>query len=380
MRVWRRRLAAWLLLVFWWLPGAVLAVDTSAVTPDMTELEHSIDEVGRYLGEYLPGGGLDELWRQARQGEIELSPQLFAETAAQAFTREVNGALSLFGQLLTLSVFTMLLARFEQKGVGKLAASVVYLAFMGLAVQVFRLCGDTAGETIHVMSDFVYALLPVLLTLLVSLGGASSVALFNPTLLFAVSVSLHILRFFVLPLLYISGALTLFGRLPAGVKLSGLAKLARDLAMGVFTVMLSVFTAFLSVLGLSGAALDGLGFRAVKSASGIFIPVVGRTIADVMDTVVGTALLLKNVVGVAGIVVLALLCVLPAVKILLLYLCFRVAGALCEPLGDEALAGLLNALAGVVVLFFAVVAAAAIFFFFLICIIIGMGNIMLALR
>ncbi len=379
MSKWRWAFGA-LLLALWLLPEPLWAADAADVLPDMSELERSIDAVGRYLGDYLPGDSLSELWRQARQGELALSPQLFAAAAAGAFTREIAGTLNIFGQLLTLAVFTMLLARFEEKGVGKLAASVVYLAFMGLAVQVFRLCGDTAGEAIGLMSDFVYALLPVLLTLLVSLGGASSVALFNPALLFAVSVSLHLLRYFVLPLLYISGALTLFGRLPAGVKLSGLAKLARDLGMGVLAVLLSLFTAGLGVLGLSSAALDGLGFRAVKSASGVFIPVVGRTIADVLDTVVGTALLLKNVIGVAGIAVLALLLLLPAVKILLLYLAFRLAGAVCEPLGDAALAELLGALAQVVVLFFAVVAAGAIFFFFLISIIIGMGNIMLALR
>jgi stage III sporulation protein AE len=183
-----------------------------------------------------------------------------------------------------------------------------------------------------------------------------------------------------MPLLYISGALVVGSQISPNLKLSGLAKLAKDVAMGVFGIMLTVFTAFLGLLGLSGAVIDGLGLKAIKSAAGTFIPVVGRTLADVLDTVIATSLLLKNVIGVFGIMVLLLVCILPGVKILLLALAFRLAGAFAEPLGDKRLAEALTSLGGVVMLFFGVVAISGVFFFFIISITIGMGNLTFALR
>lgn len=383
MRRWR---LAWVCLLICLLmgllaPQAAWAAEIDPdLAPDYSELEQAIDEVGEYLGDYLPRETLREIWRQVKSGEVTVDIALFGRLAGAVLGQELGGVLRLFAQLLVLAVFGMLLAGFSEGGVAKLASAVVSLAAAGLAIRAFVTAGAAAGEAVEVMSGFVYALLPVLLTLLVSLGGGSTVALFNPALLMTISVALHVLRGFVLPLLYVSGALAAGSRLPGGLKLNGLAKLARDLAMGVFTVMLTVFTGLLGLLGLSSAALSGLGYRALKSAGSAFIPVVGRTLADALDSVIGTALLLKNIIGVAGIVILLLICVLPGLKILLLYASFRLAGALAEPLGDSNLAGLLNDMAGVVVLFFAVTAVAGLFFFFLISITIGMGNLMLALR
>lgn len=369
------------LLFFLLIPGGAWAAEIPVdLAPDLGELEQAIDEAGEYLGDYLPRSALRELWQDTLAGRQAVDLSLLQRLFSAVFVRELGGVLRLFAELLLLAVFGLLLAGFAGGEVAKLAETAVGLAAAGLAVRAFMLAGGAAGEAVGVMSDFVYALLPVLLTLLAAMGGGSTVALFNPALLAMVSAALHILRAFVLPLLYVSGALTVGGRLSGGLKLSGLAKLSRDLAMGVFGVMLTVFSGLLGLLGLSSAALSGLGYRAVKSAGSAFIPVVGRTLADALDSVLGTALLLKNIIGVAGIIIVLLICILPGLKILLMYAAFRLAGALAEPLGNSSLSGLLNDMAAVVVLFFGVVAAAGLFFFFLISIIIGMGNIMLALR
>jgi stage III sporulation protein AE len=381
-----------LCLLFWLLPGCAAAADlpnsAGENLSDMLELgdlEQSINDIAEYMGEVLGAEPVRELWESARRGEIRLDFAFLGHVLAAVFFKEVGPALSVFGQLLVLAVFSLLVSHLQNLqnssgGVGELAGSVVYLAFLGIVLQVFRLAGNAAGEAVELMSDFLYALLPVLLTLLASTGAASSIALFNPALLSAVGISLHLLRVFVMPLLYISGALVVGGQISPNLKLSGLAKLAREVAMGVFGIMLTVFTAFLGLLGLSGAVIDGIGLKAVKTASGAFIPVVGRTLADVLDTVIATLLLLKNVIGVFGIVILLLVCIMPGVKILLLALAFRLAGAFAEPLGDKRLAEALTSLGGVVMLFFGVVAISGVFFFFIISITIGMGNLTFALR
>lgn len=339
-----------------------------------------IEQVQDYLGEYLPQDELAALWQRAEAGEIAFDWHLPCDLAAAVLGQELGGALVLLGELLVLAVFGLLVSGLMDGSVGRLAAAVVSMAAALPAVRALLLCGQTADEAVGLMSDFLYALLPVLLTLLASMGGAASVALFNPALLAAVSVLLHTLRIFVLPMLYVSGALAVANRLPGGLNVGGLAKLVRDLAAGVFGVGLAVFSGLLGVLGLAGAAMSGLGWRAAKVAGSTFIPVVGRTLADALDSVVSTALLLKNAMGLAGILLLALICVLPGVKILLMWAAVRLAGVLAEPLGNGNLAGLLGDMAQLMALIFGVVAAAGLFFFFLICITVGMGNVLVALR
>lgn len=364
-------------LAAFFLPLGAWAAD---IAPEYADLDKAILQVAEYLEDYLPQSSLQSLWQGIKSGDAELNWQLPGKLAAEVFAKEIVGAAALLMQLLVPVLFGMLLGSLAQGGVGRLTALIIGLAAAVPAVKAFAVAGAAAEAAVNLMSDFLYALLPVLLTLLAAMGGGSAVALFNPALLFAVSVALHLLRVFVLPMLYVSGALAVGGRLGGGLKLGGLARLTRDLAMGVFGIMLTVFTGLLGVLGLSSAVVGGLGLRAVKSAGGAFIPVVGHTLMDALDSVLGTTLLLKNIIGVGGVLMLLLICILPGIKILLLYAVFRLVAALAEPLGDTAMCGLLNDMAGVVVLFFAVTAAAGLFFFFLISITIGMGNIMLMVR
>lgn len=375
-----RRLCLLLILVLASVLLVALPASAAEVTPDYTDLDDAINEVGDYLGGLAEAGALRDIWESAKAGELSWDIDLIWQLIRAVCLQELTAGVGIFGQLMVLSVFSLLLAHLGGREVASLAQSVVWLALLGIVLQAFRLAGDSCSEALSVMSGFVYALLPVLLTLLASLGAVGTVGVFNPAMLAAVSMSLHISQSFVLPMLHISGALTVGGSLTPNLKLSGLAKLCRDLAMGVFSIMLTVFSAFLGLLGISGSVVDGLGMKAVKSASGIFIPIVGRTVADVLDTVISTSLLLKNTIGVMGLIVLLLICILPAVKILLLSLMFRLAGALAEPLGDTRLAAAYNSLGGVVTMFFAVTAAAGIFFFFVVSITIAMGNLTVAMR
>lgn len=351
-----------------------------ALSGELESLDGAIDAVSSYLGEALDTGALQQLWQRVKNGELPVDINLLWRVPLAAMLGALPAAVKVLGQLVVLAAFGLLLVHLPGRGIAPLARQVVYLALFGVVLQVFVQAGGAASGAVEEMSSFLYALLPVLLTLLASLGAPSTVALYNPLLLAAIGSSLHLLRILVLPLLYISGALTVGGSISQSLKFAGLAKLCRDIGMGVFGIMLTLFGALLGLLGVSGAVLDGLGVRAAKSAAGVFIPVVGRTLADSLDAVVSTALLLKNLIGVLGLVILLLLCIMPAVQILVYSLLFRLVGALVEPLGDSRLAGILSSMGGIVLLFFGIVAISGLFFFFIVSITIGMGNLVVAIR
>lgn len=385
-----KRLVFLVMLFIIFMPAGAWAADMAydmssywsdpALSGELESLDGAIDAVSSYLGEALDTGALQQLWQRVKNGELPVDINLLWRVPLAAMLGALPAAVKVLGQLVVLAAFGLLLVHLPGRGIAPLARQVVYLALFGVVLQVFVQAGGAASGAVEEMSSFLYALLPVLLTLLASLGAPSTVALYNPLLLAAIGSSLHLLRILVLPLLYISGALTVGGSISPSLKFAGLAKLCRDIGMGVFGIMLTLFGALLGLLGVSGAVLDGLGVRAAKSAAGVFIPVVGRTLADSLDAVVSTALLLKNLIGVLGLVILLLLCIMPAVRILVYSLLFRLVGALVEPLGDSRLAGILSSMGGIVLLFFGIVAISGLFFFFIVSITIGMGNLVVAIR
>ncbi len=114
--------------------------------------------------------------------------------------------------------------------------------------------------------------------------------------------------------------------------------------------------------------------------SGAFIPVVGRSLADAMDSVLGTALVLKNALGLIGAVAILFICALPAIQILLQALVFRIAGALIQPLGEEKLAEAVTGMGNSLILLFASLTICGLFAYFTLALLVGLGNITMMMR
>ncbi len=377
-------------LILFFLPSPAYAEDSSfygdilSITGqlDLTE----IDEYVKTFDEELTSSSnsLLDLWRQAKSGEISLSFKGVMQVLSNLFFNEVKTSGVLLAQLIVLAVISLLLnnlkSSFEKSNVALLSKSIVYLVLISIALYSFRIGVSTAQDAVENMSGFLYALMPVLLTLLTALGGVTSVSIFHPAMLGAVSIAINIIKTVILSLAYFYAALSVVGYITPRFQVDKLAKLCRDIAIGLLSIVMTVFMAFLGLAGLSGAAIDGLAIKAAKTATGIFVPIVGKYLSDITDTVLSTALVLKNSIGIAGIIILFVICAMPAIKLLAMVLMYRLTAALIQPMGDKNLADALQGLGSALMLLFAVVTMVGVLFFFVVSITIGMGNVAMMLR
>jgi len=184
----------------------------------------------------------------------------------------------------------------------------------------------------------------------------------------------------VFPLIYFMAVLNMVSHIAPNFKVSRLAGLFKDLSLGFLGVVMTIFVGFLGLQGLAGSVADGLTIKAAKFATGAFIPVVGKSLADALDTVIGTSLILKNGIGILGVIAIFLLCAIPAIKIIAISLVYRIVAALVQPFGDNQLSEALHSLANSFLLVFAAVAAVGLMFFFIITVTIGTGNISMMFR
>jgi len=162
--------------------------------------------------------------------------------------------------------------------------------------------------------------------------------------------------------------------------LDKMAALLKNIALGSMGIMATIFIAFLSFSGMAVASADGLAVKALKSASGAFIPMVGRSLADAFDSVMGTAILLKNGIGLVGAAAILLICAMPAVHILIQSLFFKLAGALMQPLGEEKLAEAVSGMGMSLTMLFAALAIIGLFAYFVLALMAGLGNITMMMR
>lgn len=184
----------------------------------------------------------------------------------------------------------------------------------------------------------------------------------------------------IFPLLFFSSILGIVSTFSDQYKVTQLSLLFRNVSIGMLGVFLTIFLGVVSVQGATSAVVDGVTIKTAKFVTGNFVPVVGRMFTDATDTVIGASLLVKNTVGLAGVVILILLCAFPALKILALAFIFNLSAALLQPLGDSSVITCLNLIGKNLLFVFAALATVCLMFFLAITIMIAAGNLSVMVR
>ncbi|MBP1950384.1 stage III sporulation protein AE [Virgibacillus litoralis] len=294
----------------------------------------------------------------------------------------MNG--KLLGLLLMLTLFSMVLqtmhAAFEESTVSKIAYFVVYIVLIFLALNSFYLAVSYAKEAIDAMSGFMIALLPLVLSIMATLGNIITVSFFQPLVIFLINFSGVLVSKFILPLLFLSALLLIVSSLNDNYKVTHLANLFKTVGLGALGMFLTVFVGVMSVQGASSAISDGVAMKTTKFVTGNFIPVVGRTLTDAADTILSASLLLKNSIGIVGVLIIVLIAVFPALKIFAIALIYKLAAAVLQPIGDGPIITSLNTISNYIVYILACLLAVTLMFFLAIVILVAASNITLLLR
>jgi stage III sporulation protein AE len=269
---------------------------------------------------------------------------------------------------------------FERGTVSKVAYGIAYLVLLVLAVNSFRSATSYAGEAIQRMVQFMLAMVPLLLTLLAGTGSVASVTVLHPLIVFMIHTVGTFIHLFVFPLLFFSAVLHIVSSISDRYKVTQLANLLRNVAVGVMGIMFTVFLGVLSIQGATGAVADGVALQTAKFVAGNFVPVVGRMFSDAADAVLSASLLVKNAIGLAGVIILLFLCAFPAIKIMVLALIYNVAGAALQPLGNSPITACLQMIGKTLIYVFAALAAVGLMFFLAVTIILTAGNAAIMIR
>ncbi|AZK49037.1 stage III sporulation protein AE [Paenibacillus lentus] len=292
------------------------------------------------------------------------------------------------GHILTtivlLSVFSTILetlqTAFERKQVSKVAYAICYMVILILAINSFHVAISYATDAIRSMINFMMAMVPLLFTLLASMGNLVTVSVTHPLVVFMVHTVGTVVYSVVFPLLFFSAVLHIVSSLSEKYKLTQLANLLRTISMALLGVMLTIFLGVISIKGIAGSVADGVTLRTAKYLTGNFVPVVGKVFADATDTVISASLLVKNSIGLVGVIILLFLCAFPAIKIMTLALIYNLSAAVMQPLGETPIVTCLETIGKSMIYVFAALAAVGLMFFLAITITLTAGNVTVMMR
>jgi stage III sporulation protein AE len=337
------------------------------------------DKYGDYIPELEKGSLLEFI---QNQGDLSIESWLKGLFEYLLYELLLNG--KLLGTLILLSLFSSILqtiqTAFNKGSISKVAYLIVSMVLLTLLLNSFRLSVNYAMEAINGMSDFMLALIPLLLGLMASFGSLTAVAFFHPIIVFLIHASGLLIAKVVIPLFLMSALLHLVSTINKEYPVTQLADLLKNIALWLLGIFFSVFLGVISVQGAVTAVQDGVAMKTAKFVTGNFIPVIGRMFTDATDTVLSASLLLKNAIGIVGVLIVLAIALFPAIKILAIALIYKIAAALLQPLGDGPIIKSMQVMSKVILYIFACLLVVAFMFFIAIVIIVASSNVTLMLR
>lgn len=365
-------------------PAGTDGQDPQTSPLNLNTVQEYVDQLDTAVRASVPQLNFKEMVVKLAKGELDWKPADIINNILRQLFKEVVANFDLLGKLVILAVICAvlqnLISSFEKGTAGQLSYSVTYLVLITIAISSFSLAVNAGREAVDAMVTFMQALLPVLLTFLVAVGGVASAAIFSPVILTTVGVFGTLIKSVILPLIFLVAILGIVSNLTERFKVTNLADLLKSLAMGLTGVFSTIFLGVLAIQGVAGAVGDSVAFRTAKFSVKTFVPVVGGMLSDALEAVVSSSLLIKNALGIAGIAVIGAMLVVPLLKIITLAFIYKLAGSLIQPIAEGQMVDCLNGLGNNLFLVFATVATVGLLFFFTVAIVVGVGNITVMFR
>lgn len=277
----------------------------------------------------------------------------------------LGGQKQLAVQILLIALFsavcTNFIRVFENSQIADISFYMMYLLIGTLLIGAFAEMQALTVNTLKSLFQFVTMLLPAyVVTIVFSAGSVSALWFYELTLL-----SVHILQLLfikmVLPLIQIYVVFLFFNQLTQEDLFSQASEFLKTLLEWILKTTTAILVGLQTIQCLVAPAVDTLknstAHRIVKA-----LPGVGGLMDSAAETIAGSALVIKNAVGVAGMIVVLLICLLPFLKLGLSVLLFRLLCALLQPISEKRMVDCIRSFSdGVMLLMKTMLAGLAVF-------------------
>ena len=272
------------------------------------------------------------------RGELPWNLDTLKSIAKEALFGEVDSyrktAVYLLVIIVASAVFSNFITVFDKGQIADISYYTMYLLMITLLMKVFSSMTQVAQSAVAAVLTFMEALLPAcLVTLYLSSGSITAMGFYQLTL-WAVAGVQWVLDSLLLPGVQIYVLLLFINQLMKEDYLSKMADLIKTGILWSLKSMTAVLFGMQAIQCMAASGVDQMKTSVINKAVSA-IPGIGGAYETVTQTVLGSAVVLKNAVGIAGVAALVILGLVPVVKLAFGALFYRALGAVAQPVTDK---------------------------------------------
>ncbi len=243
-----------------------------------------------------------------------------------------------FAEAAALALLCAVFSGAEGNILGKSTARVVRLACSSLVIVIISsaLAGVVAecADCVTSLQRQMEIIAPILITLTVLTGGTGSAAVYQPSALFVSVGAVEIVGGFIFPAAIAASVLNFMSGINPQISFTGMSKLLKSIMKWVMGITVTVFSVFLTVQSTAAGLFDGVLFKTTKYIIGNSVPIVGGFISGGFDLLTAAGLLVKNSVGICGVLLLFSQIVGPLVLLIAFSLLLKLVAAVVQAAGE----------------------------------------------
>jgi len=291
---------------------------------------------------------LDKLWgdfdfdsivKSVTEGTFSPDSQSLLNRITGIFLGELKEAFALVGSIAIIIIIgafvNNLNQSFKKNAISEATGMALFVYIAAITASAFKVA---AGYVLSALGDItlsVHSIVPSMYALCVSSGEMATASMTHPVIYLVCSCAGALIRNVITPLILLRAVCLLLCAITNNDSLGEFSQLFAKFHKTLLTFSMSLFAGIMGITSFAATSFDSLAARGVKFAINTAVPVVGGSISEAMSSVAGSSMMLKNAVGLGGVIVIFSMFAVPMLKIWALSLAFRLTAAFTAPVCEK---------------------------------------------
>lgn len=338
---------------------------------EMQEMVDSLDDVGLFKS------SIKDKLNQILQGEYFTNYSSVITAILSLVLGDIRTILPFVFTLVAIGILCNIISnmRPDNKGVSDVINFVFLSVTVLIVIIAFKNILKSTNTTISYISSQMQIVFPILITLLASIGSIASISIYNPLVAVLTGTVNIVFNKFLYPLFIVIFIFTILGNLTDTIKLDKLGGFMMSMFKWVVGIVFTIFMGFLSIQGISAGKYDSVSIKTTKFAMKSYIPIIGSYVSDGIGFLILGSVLVKNSIGLIGVLILLITILSPILMIIVYKLALQLSGGILEMTGNKKISTFLASCSKILILPIVLIIGISFMYVITICLIMCTANI-----
>ena len=374
----KKKIIILMLLITIYIIPKSFAIDNNTLLEQKSNfgIETFIKETEKYKGDFFNDVDINNVFENAISGKVE-NNNIFEKILSITGKEFISSIKTVFSILIIIIIHSILKAISESLENDNISKMIYYVQYILIATIILTSFSDIIGtikETTSNLVGFINLLIPILTSLMLFTGSITTSSLLEPILLFTINFIGNLIQDVLMPIVLLFASLSIISKISDKVQINKLSKMLKSGVTWVLGIILTIFVGIVSLEGTLSSTVDGITAKTTKAIVSSAIPVVGKVLGDTVDSVLGCGIVIKNALGVVGVLVVVGICIVPVLKLGVLTICYKLTAGISETIADKKIVELLDQMGDVFKLLLGMISALSVMLIIGITLVIKISN------